>query len=147
MFRKILYPTDFSKVANKALDYIVKLKEAGAEEVVLIHVVENYDLELMVTACEWKSNNPEKCINKVESDLRKKSMKKLKELGEKIGLKYKIVLEFGKPFSKIVKTAEDENVSLIVMGSHGKGEFEELLVGSVTENVIRHTKKPVLVVR
>ena len=147
MFKKILYPTDFSKVANKALDYIVKLKEAGTEEVVLIHVVENYDLELMVTACEWKSKKIENCITKVETDLRKKSLKKLKELGEKTGMKYKVILEFGKPFSNIIKAAESENVSLIVMGSHGKGEFEELLIGSVTENVIRHTKKAVLVVR
>jgi len=33
------------------------------------------------------------------------------------------------------------------MGSHGKGVLKELLIGSVSENVVRHTKKPVLIIR
>ena len=39
MFKKILYPTDFSEVATKALDYIKQLKEAGSQEVVILHVI------------------------------------------------------------------------------------------------------------
>ena len=147
MFKKVLYPTDFSRVANKAVDYIKKLKEAGTEEVVILHVIEDYDLELMVTACEWKESNINKCMDKVKTDLEKKSLKKMEKIGKEIGLKYKSEIRYGKPFHQIVQLAGKEHVSLIVMGSHGKGEFEELLIGSVTENVVRHTKKPVLIVR
>ena len=39
MFEKILYPTDFSDVAVKALDYIKQLREAGSQEVVILHVI------------------------------------------------------------------------------------------------------------
>lgn len=147
MFRKILYPTDFSKVADRALAYVKKLKEAGTEEVVILHVIENYDLELMVTACEWKEGNGEECVKWVEEDLRRKAMKQMQKLADETGLKVALMIREGKPFHQIVTVAGEENVSLIVMGSHGRGEFAELLVGSVTENVIRHTKKPVLVVR
>jgi len=48
MFRKILYPTDFSKDAEKALEYVKKLKEAGTEEVVILHVIDGESLEAMV---------------------------------------------------------------------------------------------------
>jgi nucleotide-binding universal stress UspA family protein len=40
MFSKILYPTDFSDVAKRALDYIKKLKASGSEEVSVLHVIE-----------------------------------------------------------------------------------------------------------
>ena len=40
MFEKILYPTDFSDVSKKALQYCKKLKEAGTKEVIVVHVIE-----------------------------------------------------------------------------------------------------------
>jgi nucleotide-binding universal stress UspA family protein len=40
MFDKILYPTDFSDVANKAMDCITQLKEAGGKEVIVLHVID-----------------------------------------------------------------------------------------------------------
>ena len=40
MFEKILYPTDFSDVAEKALTYIKRLKDSGAREVVVLHVID-----------------------------------------------------------------------------------------------------------
>jgi nucleotide-binding universal stress UspA family protein len=40
MFKKILYPTDFSDVSKKALEFVKGLKAAGAEEVVVLHVVD-----------------------------------------------------------------------------------------------------------
>ena len=40
MFEKILFPTDFSDVSRKSLEYIKKLKEAGTKEVIVLHVVD-----------------------------------------------------------------------------------------------------------
>jgi nucleotide-binding universal stress UspA family protein len=40
MFERILYPTDFSDVSNKALDYIEQLKEVGTKEVIVLHVID-----------------------------------------------------------------------------------------------------------
>lgn len=45
MFKKILYPTDFSDVAAKALDYIKQLREAGSQEVVILHVINQRIIE------------------------------------------------------------------------------------------------------
>jgi nucleotide-binding universal stress UspA family protein len=45
MFEKILYPTDFSDVSKKALDYIKTLKDAGAKEVVVLHIIDEREIE------------------------------------------------------------------------------------------------------
>jgi len=39
MFKKILYPTDFSDVSKKAIDYIKQLRESGSETVIVFHVI------------------------------------------------------------------------------------------------------------
>ena len=46
LFRKTLYSTDFSPLAEVALDYVLRLKEAGEEEVVVVHVVDDLSVEL-----------------------------------------------------------------------------------------------------
>jgi nucleotide-binding universal stress UspA family protein len=55
-------------------------------------------------------------------------------------------LEFGKPAAKLVEGARIWPADLIVMGTHGRGRVEKLLVGSVAEGVLRHAPCPVLVV-
>ena len=57
-----------------------------------------------------------------------------------------VILE-GNPADEIVKFAEENDIDLIVMGTLGKTGIQRFLLGSVTENVIRHSKKPVLVIR
>ena len=46
-----------------------------------------------------------------------------------------------------MKAEEEENVSVVVLGSHGKSCITEMLLGSVSEKVVRKSTKPVLVVR
>jgi nucleotide-binding universal stress UspA family protein len=47
----------------------------------------------------------------------------------------------------ILKTAEEEHAKLIMLGSHGRGGLEKLLVGSVAAKVVAHSTKPVMVIR
>jgi nucleotide-binding universal stress UspA family protein len=57
------------------------------------------------------------------------------------------IVEFGEPVSAISAVAVEHDVDLIVVGSHDKGFFTRLLVGSVSEALVRKSPKPVLVVR
>ncbi|MGQ9795034.1 universal stress protein [Desulfosoma sp.] len=56
-------------------------------------------------------------------------------------------VEEGVPHVKILEVANEENVSAIILGSHGRSNLSSVLLGSVSEYVIRHAKKPVIVVR
>lgn len=63
------------------------------------------------------------------------------------GLSWSVKLVKGVPFGEIVKGAEKEEVDAIVVGSHGKINVAEMLLGSVSEKVVRKANRPVLVVK
>jgi len=56
-------------------------------------------------------------------------------------------IEYGEPAATISKVAEELNVDVIVVGSHGRSGFRRLLLGSTSEHVVRSAPCPVLVVR
>ncbi|MGQ9709282.1 MAG: universal stress protein [Anaerolineae bacterium] len=59
----------------------------------------------------------------------------------------KTLLRHGIPFIETLRVAEEENVCLIVLGTKGRSAVAEMLSGSTFENVIRQSRRPVLVVR
>ncbi len=149
MFSVILFPTDFSEVSLKAKEYVKKLKEAGTKKVILLTVLDKYTIEDALEICEYKED-PEhfdECIENMEEKLIEDSKKKLTRIGEELDIPFEVVVKRGKPFKQIIETAKEYGATLIVMASHGRGMVEELLIGSVTENVLRHSHIPVLVVR
>ena len=144
MFEKILFPTDFSDVATKALQYVKRLKEAGGEEVVVLHVIDQSNLELLSSYSTIQDFiNIEKEIEKRSSESIGLVVNELKKLGYSVRAR----VEKGAPVRVVLKVAEEENPSVIVMGSHGKGNLEEMLLGSVSEKVVRKSKHPVLIVK
>ena len=141
MFEKILYPTDLSPVSQRVIEYCKRLRDAGTREVVLIHVIEtDQNIEKM----------PESMRNSYMSLLLKepqKELDKIKEELENVGIKIKIRIEHGNPIKEILRIEKEENVSATILGSHGKSNIQEMLLGSVSENVIRKSIKPVIVVK
>ena len=75
------------------------------------------------------------------------SVRLAKEIADKEGIKNEGLVLVGVPFEIIVKTAEEKEVGLIVMGCYGRTGIEKILMGSVTERVIGFTNKPVLIVK
>ncbi len=153
MFRKVLYPTDFSDPIRITLKYVKKLKEAGSEEVVILHVVEKGIIEAYEEAFAWAGKDVVAETEKLDEKLIEKAKKQMEndvaEL-EGLGFSVKIEIRIGNPWEEILKVADEEDVSLIVMGAHGCGRLScelEKLIGSTAENVVRHSKMPVLIVR
>ena len=143
MFEKILYPTDFSDVAKKALEYITQLKDAGAKEVVVLHVIDQRTLD---ASGELQTKGVLGAIEGIEQDAEKNANSVRDKLAN-LGFKTKVLVEKGNPLREILRIEDEENVSAIVMGSHGKSNVKEMLLGSVSEKVVRKAKKPVLVVK
>jgi nucleotide-binding universal stress UspA family protein len=143
MFRKILYPTDFSDVSLKALDYIRQLKEGGTEEVLILHVIDSRDLQAIETSVPQRSIEFESALMK-DAD---RELNALETELKKYGLKVTIKLVTGNPLQEILKAEKEEDISIMVIGSHGKSNLEEMFMGSVSEKVVRKCKKPVLVVK
>ena len=153
MFTKILYPTDFSDTAGKSLQYIKALRNAGARKIVLLNVIHQRILDSLETihkAVYFQDGRYEEdretTIQKLEEERRNKMAPLAAEL-EAAGFEVIIRIEKGHPVTEILKVEKDEAVSAIVMGSHGRSNIVESLIGTVSEKVVRRSVTPVLLVK
>ena len=142
MFEKILYPTDFSEVSTKVLGYVKRLRETGTQEVVALHVIDKKSLEFMFYDTQKSLEVETELIQRAQLD-----MERIVDELNRCGFIARARIETADPFREIVRIEEEEDVSLIVIGSHGKSNIEEMLLGSVSEKVVRKAKGPVLVVK
>jgi len=145
MFKKILYPTDFSDASKKALGYIKQLKEAGTNQVVVLHVIDEREIEHIGHLPEVTLNVKE--LEKRREEYAQEEMKAIEAELKKSGFTVKTRIEKGIPFRDILKAEKEEDASVVVIGSHGKSCITEMLLGSVSEKVVRKSSKPVLIVR
>ncbi|MEA3436336.1 MAG: universal stress protein [Thermodesulfobacteriota bacterium] len=144
MFKKILYPTDFSDVSKKAIDYIKQLRERGSEMVIVMHVINQRGMRAIE---QYASGNSMEIEQRIMDDA-KQQIKVIEDELKKSGFKVKSMIKTGIPVREILKAEEkEENVSVIVIGSHGRGNLEEIFLGSVSEKVSRRCKSPVLIVK
>ena len=144
MFEKILYPTDFSDVAEKALTYIKKLKDSGAREVVVLHVIDERGFERL-----HRFMGEEK-FEALKKHREKEVQKHLKGIAKDLteaGLKVMLRVETGIPVQEILRVEKEEDVSALVIGSHGMSNLQEFFLGSVSEKVIRRSIGPVFVIK
>jgi nucleotide-binding universal stress UspA family protein len=136
IFRRVLYATDFSDSAEKVIDYIKEMKDAGCDEIIVFHVQDTRIL----------SHHPESRIeefNQIDSERLARIKNELEQSGFK---KVTTRLDTGVSISRILEVADELDVSLIAMGAYGKSKVAEMLLGSVSENVARSSTKPVLLV-
>jgi nucleotide-binding universal stress UspA family protein len=143
MFKKILYPTDFSDVSKKAIDYIKQLKEGGSETVIVLHVINERGMRAIERYASADSVEIEQRI----MDDAKQELKVIEDDLKKSGFKVKTMIQRGVPLLEILKAEKEEDISVIVIGSHGKSNLEEMFLGSVSEKVSRKCKSPVLIVK
>jgi len=150
LFEKVLYSTDFSPLAELALNYVKKLKEAGEKEVVVVHIVDDLSIELPEGTDLLREKEVYEILPEVDQEYVTSLIEKLeavKEILEGEGLSVKLFLRYGNIPKQIVRVSEEEKVKLIVMGAHGKGLLTEILLGSVSTDVIRNAKCPVLIIK
>jgi nucleotide-binding universal stress UspA family protein len=133
ILRKILAPTDFSDLSAIGVRYACRLAKDVGAEVTIFHVVVL----------------DESGINKREMEEHKQRLdefvaKNVADVGA--NLRIRKVVDAGQPYGAIVDCAEKERSDLIVMSSHGRSGLSRMLIGSVTDKVLRGAACPVLVV-
>lgn len=135
-FERVLHPTDFSECADAAFQVVKRLKAAGAKEVIVLHVQD--DRVMKLRSREQLAEFDRHDAERLEALCKTLSM---------FGLDAKPVLRHGIPFKEALAVADEMDVSLIALGSHGHSAVREMLAGSTFENVARLSRQPVLVVR
>ena len=143
--RKILVPTDFSDCARAALSHALSLARQHGAEVHFLHVMVAYEEDPYSMVYQVTDRHT---ILQQQRDLCSRSMQEILAREDTTGLK--VVEHRQRSFvvaPRILETATDLDVDLIVMGGHGRRGLRRLLLGSVAEEVVRTASCPVLTVR
>ncbi|MCX8123949.1 MAG: universal stress protein [Spirochaetes bacterium] len=146
MFKKILYPTDFSECAQAAIPYIKSMKKIGTKDLIILHVIDIRQSTIIDTTAFGETFIYPYDIGDI---LKKEAQAQMTKLIKQFSKLYRVtplIIE-GIPFREIIQIAQEHNVSCIVLGSHGKSNIEEMLLGSVTEKVVRKSTIPCLVIK
>ena len=154
--KKILYATDMSPNARYAFGYAASLAKQYDAKITIIHVVE----ELSATAQlligdiigekRWSALKGEKedvLISTIRERLENFCESYYQEMPQCRLAVEQVMVENGPAVGRIIAAAESIAADVIVMGSHGQGMLQEVMIGSTSRRVLRRCKKPVLVVR
>jgi nucleotide-binding universal stress UspA family protein len=143
--KKILYPTDFSDLAQLALRYARAFADQFSAQLYCLHVVDE------AQQC-WSALGPEATpVALPVDDIIDAAGKQMQAFHDEhlIGMEYapvtKVVL--GKPFVEIITYAKEITCDLLIMATHGRGGLMHALMGSTAEKVVRKAPCPVLTVR
>jgi len=148
--KKMLIALDFNPTAQKVAEVGYSLAKSLGAEVVLLHVmvdplyysaIENYPIAgytgtlitpLQIVDTDMTKKESQVFLEKIKRHLGDEAIQTLVKEGD---------------FAEIIlKTAKDNHADLIVMGSHSRRWLEEILMGSVTEQVLHHTSIPLFII-
>lgn len=137
MLEKVLFTVDFSPFSEKLLGCAEELASVGLKEMVVLNVVESKE-----SADYGDEANPAFAGMKKEAEEALDALLSGFDFGN---ISVKKLVKGGNPALTIVETAKDEDVSFIYVGAHGKGFLNRLILGSVSEKVIKLADRPVMV--
>lgn len=140
--KRILVPVDFSEYSIEALKIAAQIARKNNFKIILLHL-----LELPHQSSDAFGN-----VNSIPEIVffKNKAIEKLEVLMDSPflqGIEVLESIEFKKVDEGVVDASIKNDVDLIVMGSHGTSGFNELLVGSNTEKIVRYSEIPVLVIK
>lgn len=146
--KKILVPTDFSKEAQIAAEVASGIAKKAGAELILLHVIEEGSSESFKVTGEISYTDMEdKLFTMKLIQSSKKQMAKL--VGDSMfnGVKVRQELRMGSPFHGMRSIITEHKVDLVVMGTAGKTDLAEMIIGSNTEKVVRYANCSVLTIQ
>jgi nucleotide-binding universal stress UspA family protein len=142
MYKKILLATDGSDDANKAAKHAIWIANSSNAELIVLHVLETSKLP------EIEQLTTESAVRDLLTKEAKRVFSTVSNIVKSSDCKIKVNYkrESGNPADMIIKTAEEETIDMVVMGTAGRHGLSRFWLGSVAENVVRYAPCPVLVV-
>ena len=147
IWKTLLVPHDFSSSANHAAAIARDEAKLHGARLLLLHIIDlphaiKPDTVIVPDATGAPVNVREYAVSSAEAHLQD-----IVDRLAKDGVTATPFIRVGNPVDEINRFVDEEKVSLIVMGTHGRTGLQHLLIGSVTERVVRTATCPVLTVR
>ena len=140
MYDRVLLPTDGSVEMRPVIEHAVALAEAHDATLRTVYVVDTATLARLPMEASFET--VEELLDE-EGDEATAAVAAV--AADRVPVEQSVV--DGSPAQRIVQEAEDAGCDVIVMGTHGRGGIDRLLLGSVAERVVRTSPVPVLTVR
>jgi len=141
LYDRILVPTDGSREGEQAIAHAVDLAEAHGAAVSGLYVINTASYNGLPMETSWEG------VTALLNTDAQEAVETVEKLGAERDVPVETEIVEGSPSTEIVRTAESQECDLIVMGTHGRGGIDRLLLGSVAEKVVRAAHVPVLTVR
>jgi len=141
--KRIMIATDFSPHARAAFRHALAIAQAFQSELILLHVLELNDMLSQLPPIGENYFTPA-LTQAQEEHIRQLGEAWLKDCGSTAS---RLLIRQGSPFVEILAAAKEEEVDLLVVGTHGRGIIAHMLMGSVAERIVRKAACPVLTVR
>ena len=149
MYKHILVPTDGSELSHQAVTQAIKLAKAVGAKMTAVHVVGSYHLVLPDESFATPGiPSLKRRFEEEEATRAKQILGPIKEAAKTAGVECDVIVATGEvPYEMIIDQATRFGCDLIIMASHGRSGLQGILLGSVTQKVLTHSKIPVLVCR
>jgi nucleotide-binding universal stress UspA family protein len=155
LFEKILVPLDGSEHSAKALEAAIQIAKKFGGKLTLFHAYSITVMPIVVPEPTTLTPSGVPVITPAEvskmaeaaRDVGRRILEDAEKKAKSEDVQVESMLREGNTVQEIIRLAKEGNSDLIVMGVRGVGKLRELLLGSVSEGVIKHTSCPVLVVK
>lgn len=141
-FKKILCPIDYSDSSFNVLKYAIEMTIKDSAMLYLMYVADENVFDSGGLKFESELGPDSETIAGMEKKLMNNIPQKIQHL-----IKAETLIRVGAPVDVILKVAHDKKADLIVMGSDGRTDITQNIIGSVTESIIRNAPCPVLCIR
>ena len=141
--KSILVAIDFSEYSKVALDICLGVSRCMKTKFYVLHTIEKFPhdyLHLLSSTAhtDMKQKLEEDAIAKIQAMI----PEEIRGKGDIIPM-----VRFGKPFLEIIQVAKEENIDLLVIGTHGRTGVDRFILGSVAERLVRKAGCPVMVIK
>lgn len=140
MYDNILVPTDGSEGVQPAIDHAVELAEMADATVHGLYVVDTADATAVPEA-KWMT------IEETLTEAGQRAVDEIEEQASEQGVETTGTVVSGKPHEEIDEYIDANDIDLVVMGTRGRSGIDRVLLGSVTDKVVRQADVPVLIKR
>ncbi len=153
--RKILYATDLSRNSVYAFRYATQMAENYDAEIVILHVIEpipsvaRHSMKIYVDESRWEEKikyEQDLAIERIKKRLQEFCRQETLEAPQCLARVTNILVRPGYPVEEILKAADEEDCSMIALGTHGKGFLKQTFLGSVAHSVLERADRPVFIV-
>jgi nucleotide-binding universal stress UspA family protein len=141
MYQRILVPTDGSAGSERVLEHAIGLASVHDATVHALYVINSGSFAGLPMETSWEGLD-----DMLRADA-EAAMDEVCAIAAESNVPVETAIVEGTPSREIVRFAEREDCDLVVMGTHGRGGIDRLLLGSVAEKVVRASEVPVLTVR